>query len=85
LALNGFADEQTINRLDVHYRYLSAFVHPLSDVDRLLYGRNAIGIPRYDHYTSELILLYTIAFAVGELRNHRDDPADAAGRRPRSG
>jgi hypothetical protein len=68
LALNDFADARTINRLEVHYRYLSAFVHPLSEVDRLLYGRNAIGVPRYDHYASELALLYTIAFAVGELR-----------------
>jgi hypothetical protein len=61
-----------------------------NDVEHAQHGEfteraRGIGIPRYDHYTSELILLYTIAFAVGELRNHRDDPADAAGRRPRSG
>lgn len=68
LESNGFADEVMINRLDVHYRFLSAFVHPLSDVDTLLYGRNVIGVPKYDHYSSELALLYTVAFAVGELR-----------------
>ncbi|MET8845803.1 hypothetical protein [Amycolatopsis sp. NPDC004625] len=69
LQLNGFADEVTISRLDVHYRFLSAFVHPVSEVDSLIYGRNQINVPRYDHYSSELVLLYVTALALRELRH----------------
>jgi hypothetical protein len=71
LKANGFAEEETLRRLDVHYRFLSAFVHPNTDVTKLLYGRNAWNWPMYDHYSSELILLYAIVFAVEELRNFR--------------
>jgi hypothetical protein len=69
MQLNGFADDIIVNRLDVHYRFLSAFVHPLSVVDRILYGRNTMTIPSYDHYSSELALSYVVAFGVTELRN----------------
>jgi hypothetical protein len=69
MQLNGFADELIVSRLDVHYRFLSAFVHPLTAVDRILYGRNTMTIPSYDHYSSELALLYVVAFGVTELRN----------------
>jgi hypothetical protein len=44
----------TINKLEVHYRFLSAFVHPVSDVTDLIYGRNQFDLPIYDHYSSEL-------------------------------
>ncbi len=72
LISNGFADETTINRLEVHYRFLSAFVHPVSDVTDLIYGRNQFDLPIYDHYSSELVLLYSIVFAVEEFRHFRE-------------
>jgi hypothetical protein len=72
LTSNSFADDATISKLEVHYRFLSAFVHPLADVTDVLYGRNNFNIPSYDHYSSELTLLYVIAIAVEELRHFRE-------------
>jgi hypothetical protein len=72
LTSNGFADDAAIRRLEVHYRFLSAFVHPLADVTDVAYGRNNFNIPSYDHYSSELVLLYVIAIAVEELRHFRE-------------
>jgi hypothetical protein len=71
LNANAFADDEMLRRLDVHHRFLSAFVHPNTDVIRLLYGNNAWNWPVYDHYTSELVLLYTVVLAVEEIRNFR--------------
>jgi hypothetical protein len=64
---NGFATEDDMRRIDVHYRFLSSYVHPISDRQEATYGRNQ-GWPRYDHYASELVLLYIITFAVREIR-----------------
>ena len=69
LRLNGFADETTFGRIDVHYRFLSAFVHPTTNTNEIIYGRNNPNVPRYDHYSSELALLYVIVVAVEELRH----------------
>ncbi|MBB0242696.1 hypothetical protein FNQ90_00875 [Streptomyces alkaliphilus] len=69
LKTNGFADDETLRRMDVHYRFLSAFVHPNTDAAQLLYGRNAWDWPVYDHYSSELTLLYAVVLAVKELRS----------------
>jgi hypothetical protein len=68
LKANGFADDELLRRLDVHFRFLSAFVHPNTDVLRLVYGRNS-SWPSYDHYSSEAILLYITVLAVEELRS----------------
>jgi hypothetical protein len=65
---NGFEDEADMARIDVHYRFLSSYVHPISDRQAATYGRNQAW-PRYDHYSSELILLYVITFAVREIRS----------------
>jgi hypothetical protein len=72
LLSNGFADETVIRQLEVHYRFLSAFVHPISNITELIYGRNVFDTPTYDHYSSELALLYVIAFAVQEICNFRE-------------
>jgi hypothetical protein len=72
LLLNDFADETVINQLEVHYRFLSAFVHPISNVTEVIYGRNVFDTPTYDHYSSELALLYVIAFAVKEIWNFHE-------------
>lgn len=71
LRSNGFADDNYLLHLDVHYRFLSAFTHPNTDVTPLLYGRNVHDWPRYDHYSSELVLLYASILATEELRNIR--------------
>jgi hypothetical protein len=70
LLVNGFVTNSDLEKFEVHYRFLSAFVHPISDVRDLVYGRNSYSI-EYDHYSSELILLYIIVFAVEELRHFR--------------
>jgi hypothetical protein len=69
LLSNGFVDDKKITMIEVHYRFLSAFIHPLADVTEVVYGRNNFNIPSYDHYSSELVLLYVIVIAVEEL-NH---------------
>lgn len=71
LRMNDLATNTDIARIGVHYRFLSAFVHPLKNHYRKLYGNHSeLGRPlRYDHYSSELILLYTIAFAIYEIRS----------------
>ncbi|WP_285730004.1 hypothetical protein [Nocardiopsis sp. ATB16-24] len=66
---NGFADGESVRALDVHYRFLSAFVHPNTDATRLLYGNRTWEWPSYDHYSSELVLLYVIVLSVEETRN----------------
>jgi hypothetical protein len=69
LKLNQLGSAQDVLRLEVHSRFLSSFVHPLKDHYRLLYGRH-IDLerePRYDHFSSELALLYVIAFATYEV------------------
>jgi hypothetical protein len=68
LAENRLCSAETLRRFEVHYRFLSAFVHPVSAVFDLVYGHNRFGgIPRYDHYASELVLLYINKLAAGEL------------------
>ncbi|WFE22715.1 hypothetical protein O7621_05075 [Solwaraspora sp. WMMD937] len=69
LLSNDFVDEKTITMIEVHYRFLSSFVHPIADVTEIVYGRNNSSVPSYDHYSSELVLLYVIVIAVEEL-NH---------------
>ncbi len=67
LELNNLATQQQLDQLEVHYRFLSAFVHPLTtEVISLLYGRNRPW-PSYDHYSSELVLLYINLLATHEL------------------
>src|SRR6266536_222940 len=66
LRLNDLATDKQLEQFDVHYRFLSAFVHPLAEVTALLYGRNRPW-PAYDHYASELVLLYLNLLAAREL------------------
>lgn len=66
---NRLCSEETLRRFEVHYRFLSAFVHPLPAGYDLVYGRNRpTGAPRYDHYASELALLYINKLAAAELK-----------------
>jgi hypothetical protein len=65
---NKCHSDADVFRIHVHYRFLSAFVHPLTNQHDLLYGRNYTG-RRFDHYSSELILLYVNFFAAYEMRS----------------
>jgi hypothetical protein len=68
LRLNGLFTETTLRQLGVHYRFLSACVHPWLAATHLVYGRNRPRLRgRYDHYASELVLLYSIEIAAAEL------------------
>ncbi|WP_330249760.1 hypothetical protein OG874_26030 [Nocardia sp. NBC_00565] len=69
LEADDLVDAEALRMIDVHNRFLSAFVHPNTNVTELLYGRNTWTWPTYDHYSSELILLYVNIFAVEELRS----------------
>lgn len=70
LEINQIYEQKDLFRLDVHFRFLSAFVHPSTDQDEHLYGRNVRkdDLPRYDHFSSELGLLYLLWIGASELR-----------------
>ncbi len=68
LALNDFYTEGELVRWDVHYGFLSAFVHPTPRAVQAIYGRDLPAVSaKYDHYASELVLLYAHTFARLEL------------------
>jgi hypothetical protein len=86
LLLNGLASERELTQLEVHYRFLSAFVHPFSeDVTDHVYHPHYHGDwPIEDHYALELVLLYACTFAIDELRDFermstREPRVDLAG------
>jgi len=81
LAFNRLAGAETLRRLDVHYRFLSAYVHPVPAGFDEAYGRGEkpIGQHAYNHYSSELALLYINKIAGAELRAF----ARMAGRPPK--
>ncbi len=79
---NQLCNAKTLLQFEVHYRFLSAFVHPWPAALNLVYGRNRPrGVHRYDHYSSELLLLYINHIAAAELRAL----GEMAGRTPRIG
>lgn len=67
---NKLINEEDAGRLAVHYRFLSGYAHPVVDQRRQTYGNDAtMGWPKFDHYSSELIMLYVITLGVLEARN----------------
>lgn len=77
---NALIDEDDAGRLAAHYRFLSGYAHPVADQRRAIYGRQAdFDWPQYDHYSSELVLLYAIALGVLEARNFLESVADRPG------
>ncbi len=68
LGYNSLCSEEDLRRLEVHYTFLSAFVHSMQRAFELLYGRNRpADAPRYEHFASELVLLYINKIAASEL------------------
>jgi hypothetical protein len=66
---NGLCGVETLRQFEVHYRFLSAFVHPMPAAFNLVYGHNRPSSgPSYDHYASELVLLYVNKIASEELK-----------------
>jgi hypothetical protein len=69
LVYNRLCTLETIRRFEVHYQFLSAFVHSMPAGFDLIYGRNRPTVaPKYDHYASELALLYANKIAAEELK-----------------
>ena len=58
-------------QVDLHYSFLSGFVHATGHGYSTIRGRwVAVPVPpEYDHYCSELVLLYVIRIAAEELRH----------------
>jgi len=71
LRMNDLATEREVVQLDVHHRFLSAFVHPFSQdvTDRVYHPHYHGDWPIEDHYAQELVLLYAGMFAIDELRD----------------
>jgi hypothetical protein len=68
LVLNALLSKREAAHYDVHYSFLSAFTHPVSTKSVYeVYGRATEYPPRYDHYASELVLLYLVALGSREL------------------
>jgi hypothetical protein len=55
-------------QVDVHYAFLSAYVHAVQKAYERVYSHNIPSkLGDFDHYNSELVLLYVIAIAAAEL------------------
>jgi hypothetical protein len=55
-------------QVDVHYAFLSAYVHGVQKAYEQVYSHNIPSkVGDFDHYASELALLYVIAIAAAEL------------------
>lgn len=69
LVYNRLCTAEMVRRFEVHYQFLSAFVHPMPAGLELVYGHNHPTVaPRYDHFDSELVLLYINKIASEELK-----------------
>ncbi|WUJ70036.1 hypothetical protein OG809_33705 [Kribbella soli] len=67
---NELIGEADAGRLAPHYSFLSGYAHPVADLMTETYGRNfSHRWPRFDHYSSELILLYALSIGTLEVRN----------------
>lgn len=68
LRLNRLLTVAQTVQVEVHYSFLSTFVHPTQAAYDLAYGHNRPSRRgQYDHYLSEFVLLYVIALATEEL------------------
>jgi hypothetical protein len=68
LRLNRLLSAPQALQVEVHYSFLSTFVHAAQAAYDLVYGHNRpsrLGL--FDHYASELVLLYVITLACEEL------------------
>jgi hypothetical protein len=55
-------------QVDVHYGFLSGFAHPSKKGYEAIFGGNSPDrMGSFDHYASELLLLYVVALAAAEI------------------
>jgi hypothetical protein len=78
LSVNRLLPGQHV-QVEVHYSFLSAFAHPSKKGYQAIYGMNSPNrMGSFDHYASELVLLYVIVLAAAEIetwgRMARRDP-----------
>lgn len=67
LRVNRLLPGHTI-QVDVHYGFLSGFAHPSKRGYEAIFGHNTPDrLGAFDHYASELLLLYVIALAAAEI------------------
>jgi hypothetical protein len=73
LLVNDLLTERERLHLELHYGFLSAFTHATGAGYEQIQGRtmNVDLEPAYDHYASELTLLYLIRWAIEELHSVR--------------
>lgn len=72
LRVNNILTRKNVAHLEVHYTFLSAFVHPTVAGYKMLYGHSYPSrAGTHDHYASELCWLYIISIAIAELRSLR--------------
>lgn len=70
LRVNGLLIGKHI-QVDVHYGFLSGFAHPSKRGYEAIYGGNSPDrMGSFDHYASELVLLYVIAIASAEIETY---------------
>lgn len=68
LRLNRLLTVSQALQVEVHYSFLSTYVHATQAAYDLAYGRNRPSrLGEYDHYSSELVLLYLVTLATEEL------------------
>jgi hypothetical protein len=68
LDVNGLLRPRLGDHVDIHHAFLNAFVHASKSAYERVNGYNfPSNIGRFDHYASELILLYVIAIGAAEL------------------
>jgi hypothetical protein len=68
LALNRLLSTRLLIQVEVHHSFLSAYVHGVQKAYELAYGhRRGPNLGKFDHYDSELCLLYVITLAAAEL------------------
>lgn len=69
LVVNEYLTETETVRLEVHYRFLSAYTHAYSQAYELAYPRGIRGgtPPTWDHYSTELAGLYALVLGAREL------------------
>lgn len=68
LVINRLLPPRLVVQVEVHHSFLSAYVHGAQKAYELIYGHNRpISVGTFDHYASELCLLYVIVISAAEL------------------
>lgn len=69
LQLNGLADADELIQIQVHYSFLSAFVHPSRSGYETSHRGIRLNGPSSEHVLSEIALLYVVAIAAAQVKS----------------